>query len=396
MKNNPLFRYSLNFKVFTFTAVLLSLLLIATGFAIRFDVTQVSIFFWILSIFIVFAVALGFFLHFVTFPLERISQEILQLLTGKSYKKVPPFRNDEIGVISHFFNTVIERVKDLADDISEGKRMSDELALAAQIQTDVLPKDTPDNIIGLDIIAKTRASSEVGGDCFDFLKQKNDTLIYIGDVTGHGVPAGLIMMLVSTTIRALVQEKLTAKQVLSKTNTILTEKISSNHFMSLVALRWQNDKQKMSFLGAGHEYILHYSMKDKKVHAIKSEGIALKMIPNIDKILKETDIDFQEGDSILLYTDGIIEARNHQDEMYGLERLRNAFLQNAYKKASDIFDNVTSDFSRFLGKNHVQQDDITMIVIKNIGQFGQSKKVQLTINATEESKVSQGEIWDWA
>jgi serine phosphatase RsbU (regulator of sigma subunit) len=79
--------------------------------------------------------------------------------------------------------------------------------------------------------------------------------------------------------------------------------------MTLVMLRWQNNKQKLSFIGAGHEYILHYSMREKTVHAIKSEGVALKMVLNISKILKETPIDFQEGDVVLLYTDGITEAK---------------------------------------------------------------------------------------
>lgn len=393
--NNPLFKYSLNYKVFLVSAGILGVLIFFTALAIRLGITQVSIYFWLLSLIAIFGVCLYLFVHYVTFPLEKISKEILAILTGKTYKRLPPERNDEIGVITHFFNTVVERIKGISADLNEGKRMSSELALAAQIQEDVLPKKTPENIIGLDIIAKTKASSEVGGDCFDFIQQNNDTMIYIGDVTGHGVPAGLVMMLVSTTIRALLQENVSAKDVLIKTNQLLKEKISSNHFMSLVMLRWQNDKQRMSFIGAGHEYILHYSQRDRKVNAIKSEGIALKMIPNISKILKETEIDFQEGDAILLYTDGITEAKNHQGEMYDLSRLKAVFLQNAYKKASDIFDGITDDFSKFLGKDYKQEDDITMIAVKNVGPFGQSRKIQISINAHEEKTDFAKETWDW-
>lgn len=395
MNKKPLFRYSINFKVFGFTGILLGIIIVLTGFAIRLGIENISIYVWLFSIIVLFGVCLVLFLHYITFPLENISTQILSLLTGKSFQKIPPLRNDEIGVITHFFNTVTDRIKDLSGDISEGKRMSSELAIAAKIQSDVLPKQAPENIIGLDIVAKSRASSEVGGDCFDFIQHNDDTIIYIGDVTGHGTPAGLVMMLVNTTIRALLQEDIDPKEVLIKTNQLLKEKISSNHYMTLVMLKWQNNKQKMSYIGAGHEYILHYSMREKIVHAIKSEGVALKMVLNISKILRESPIEFQDGDVLVLYTDGITEAKNHENVMFGIDRLKTVVLQNAHRKAPDIFDKITEEFSKFVGKNFVQNDDITMIVIKNIGQFGPTHKVELSINTEEETKSIQEEVWDW-
>ena len=396
MKNKPLFRYSLNFKVFTLSGVFVSFIFIITGILYRFGIHEISLYVWSIFLLLCFILALSIFLYYVTIPLEKISQQMLHLLTGKDYEKIPPTRNDEIGVITHFFNTVTEKITGLSEDISEGRRMSSELEMAAQIQSEVLPKKVSENIIGLDIVAKSRASSEIGGDCFDFIQDDENSFVYIGDVTGHGVPAGLVMMLVSTTIRTLIHEHIPAKSVIVKTNTILKEKISTNHFMSLVMLRWQNKKQRLSFIGAGHEYILHYSEKQQKVIPIKSGGIALKMVLNIEHILKETDIDFHEGDAILLYTDGITEAKNPKGEMYGIERLISVFEKHAGRKAEGIFDSVSDHFAQFVQVNHHQEDDITMIVLKNIGQHSKVHKVHLSIHADETTEYTKKDnLWKW-
>lgn len=395
MKNSPLFRYSLSYKVFNLVGITLLIFVIVAALLLRFTEADPIFILSILGIVIgIYIISLGLFLKYVSYPLEKVAEQILALLTGKIFQKVSPERNDEIGVISHFFNTVTERITDLSDDIESGKRMSSELELAAKIQNDILPKVSPENIVGLDIVAASKASSEVGGDCFDFINKDDETLIYIGDVTGHGVPAGLVMMLVSASIRILASEKLGSKEIIAKTNKVLKEKISSNHFMSLVMLNWNNISQKMSFIGAGHEYILHYSATNKVVKRIKSGGIALKMIPDINKLLKSQDIDFKDGDVILLYTDGITEARNHQGQMYEIERLENSLLKNAHRQAADMFEHITDEFASFLGKKHHQEDDITMIVIKNIGQHEKSRKVQLSLSKSYQEKDTE-DLWSW-
>ena len=94
--------------------------------------------------------------------------------------------------------------------------------------------------------------------------------------------------------------------------------------------------------------------------------------------------------------DEIIEAKNKTGEMYGIERLKTSLLQNAYRKADDVFNKVTDDFSKFLGVNHRQEDDITMIVIKNIGQHQENRKIVLSIKTGEDQvAVDTGKSWDW-
>lgn len=253
--------------------------------------------------------------------MENISREVKALLTGKRYNRIIPTTIDEIGIFTHFFNEITLNLEKVSTDLKEGKRMSSELDIASQIQNDVLPKEAPE-INGLDIVAKTRSAAEVGGDCFDFMQKNKNFYVYIGDVTGHGVPAGLVMIMVDTLMHAWSQTAKNTEEILIQINHFLYQRMSAQRFMTLVMLRWNAVEQKMYYTGAGHEHVLVYKIKDQSVEAIRSGGIALRMIPDISAIVKEKEVNMEEGDVIVLYTDGITEAKNKNGEMYGLERFK--------------------------------------------------------------------------
>ena len=334
------------------------------------------------------------FLLDIALPARRVGKEVEKLLTGKQYHRLTPATIDEIGIFTHFFNEITRDLEKISYDIKERRRMSSELDIAAQIQKDVLPKTAP-NSPGLDIVAKTRSAAEVGGDCFDFLSSPdgNQTYIFIGDVTGHGVPAGLIMMMVDTIVHSMISMGLiSSKDVVVNINTLLTPRISSRLFMTMVMLRWDAIQQKMYYTGAGHEHILIYRSKTEKVETFRSGGIALGMIPDNSKIAQEKEIPMEKGDAILLYTDGLTEAKNKTGQMYGVERMAKSFEKNGYLPSSEsIFDHVTNDFANFVGE-YVQIDDTTMIVIKYVGKE-KSAKTKLTI--AEEKSAGESRIWNW-
>lgn len=138
-----------------------------------------------------------------------------------------------------------------------------------------------------------------------------------------------------------------------------------------------------------------YHAKTRKVEAIKSGGIALRMIPDISQIIKEKSIDVETNDVVVLYTDGITEARNPEGEMYGLERFRQSLEKNGDHTTSErIFDLITKDFSNFVGE-YVQTDDITMIVAKKTEKNLETRHIKLNINADEEKTFQKSKVWDW-
>jgi serine phosphatase RsbU (regulator of sigma subunit) len=334
----------------------------------------------------------------IVFPLSRVAKQVSNLLTGRVFKRIQPTTIDEVGVITHFFNEITQDLEKISYDIKERRRMSSELDIASSIQHDVLPKEVPE-ARGLDVLAKTRSAAEIGGDTFDFLTSAdgNQLFIYIGDVTGHGVPAGLIMMMVDTIVSTMVFHGVdNGRDLIADTKYLLFPRISSRLFMTSVMLRWDKENQQMFYTGAGHEHVLVYRKKEEEVEAVTSGGIALGMIPDVSKIVQEKQIPLAIGDCIVLYTDGITEAKNKTGQMYGLDRLVKSLKRNGYKPSVDsIFDGLTKDFSDFV-EEYVQIDDITMIVIKYMGKDFASKKVKLTLSNDQAQSTAQNRKWNWS
>lgn len=330
-------------------------------------------------------------------PLHRVAKQVTNLLTGKTFKRITPTTIDEVGMFTHFFNEITQDLEKISYDVKERRRMSSELDIASNIQRDVLPKEAPE-APGLDVVAKTRSAAEVGGDTFDFLTSadNNQVFIYIGDVTGHGVPSGLIMMMVDTIVTAMVYQGVSnGQELVAHTNYLLHPRISSRLFMTSVMLRWDKPNQQMYYTGAGHEHILIYRKNTEEVEAIPAGGIALGMIPDVSKIVQERPISLEIGDCLVLYTDGITEAKNQTGEMYGLEKLQNALKKNGYKPTVEaVFDGITKEFSDFV-EEYVQIDDITMIVIKYMGKDFASKKMKLTVSKEDSDETKKSKKWNW-
>ncbi len=302
------------------------------------------------------------YFHFIR-PVKIILHEMKALLTGKRYRRIMTDRVDEIGVIGHFFNEITQNLERISTDLNEHKRMSKELNVAHQIQQNLLPSKAPD-IQELDIIAKTKPAEEIGGDCFDFIETEDDLFFYLGDVTGHGVPAGLVMIMVDTLLDTFVDKGMNTKDVLINTNKYLKPKISTAMFMTMVMFRWDKKNQKLYYTGAGHEHILIYRQSTHRAESFPAGGIALGMVPDNSEMLEEKEIDFEAGDAIILYTDGITEGENAHGEQYGLKRLSEITEKCGSLPSSELmFNRLSEHFSAFL-EGHIQDDDMSLMVIR--------------------------------
>jgi len=345
--------------------------------------------------FIILFLVYLFFIFEINKPITLINKEVLALLNGQDFNRIKPTSIDEIGIFTHFFNKITKNLENISYNLKKSESVLGEIDLASKIQKDVLPKKAK-GILGLDIVAKTRSAEKMGGDSFDFIQSGDNTLIYIGDVTGHGIPSGIIMMVVNTLIHVFAQEESRSDNVIIKTNKFLAPRISQSLYMTAVLLRWDAKNQKLYYSGAGHEHILIYRAKTQDVYSIKSGGIALGMIPDVSPITKEKEIHLDPDDAICLYTDGITEASNKQNEMYGLKRLMKSFKNHAYRPQADtIFNKITTDFSDYVGE-YTQIDDITMIIIKYKGKNTPSKEtIQLSINQDIQPDTKTQKKWNW-
>lgn len=315
------------------------------------------------------------YLYEIVRPLRIVLVEMKNLLTGRKYRKIFTKRMDEIGIIAHFFNEVTKSIEKITADIKEGRRMMGELEIASELQKEILPKESPE-VSGLEIVAKNRPAVELGGDNFDFIKSGNNTFIYAGDVTGHGVPAALIMTMANSLIHTFVEIYENAYDVVVNTNKQLKTRIRSTMFMTMLMLRWDEINQKMTYVGCGHEHLVIYRAKMGRCEVKKSGGLALGMVPDNSKLVKEEDLKLEIGDVIVLYTDGLTEGRNMAGEMYTLDRLVAAVERFAAEYGPDgIVNHVAIDYSRFV-ENHVQDDDVTLIAIQYTGAGGKKERTE--------------------
>jgi serine phosphatase RsbU (regulator of sigma subunit) len=331
-----------------------------------------------LSLLVVFLVAHSLFTFIVYYldvvlPLNVILDQIKALLTNRKYKRILVKRTDEIGILAHFFNEVTTSLEKVTVDLEESKKVTGELKTAGQLQKELIPNMAP-TIDGFDIAVKNRSAEELGGDNLDFIKAGNSTYFYVGDVTGHGVPAAIVMTMVNTLINAFSEIYESAYEVVVQTNRRLKTRIRATMFMSMLMLKWNGLTKKMTYIGCGHEHLIVYRAKTGLVDVMVSGGIALGMVPDNSKIVKENDLLLETGDVIVLYTDGITEAKNMKGEMFGLKRLQDTVaLYGGIGGAQEIVQNIAKDFSKFV-EEHVQEDDVTLIAVKRLkdGDSGKS------------------------
>jgi serine phosphatase RsbU (regulator of sigma subunit) len=237
-----------------------------------------------------------------------------------------------------------------------------EMELAKRIQTALLPDKQ--KIKGYEIAATMIPAKEVGGDYYDIIETpKGDKWVTIGDVSGHGVDSGLIMMMAQTSILSKVNDNGNCgpSDMLDSINGIIRENISrlgSDHYMTLMAMRL--NQSEMTLAGK-HQDLIIYRSALNKTETITIPGTWLGITDDIKTSLTELTIEINTGDIVLLFTDGITEAANAGGEMFSQERLAQALNKYADLPVGKLRDKIIEEVMSF---QEEQLDDMTLVVIK--------------------------------
>ncbi len=237
-----------------------------------------------------------------------------------------------------------------------------EMELAKRIQTALLPDKQ--KIKGYEIAATMIPAKEVGGDYFDIIETpKGDKWVTIGDVSGHGVDSGLIMMMAQTSILSKVNDNGSCgpSDMLESINGIIRENISrlgSDHYMTMMAMRL--NQSEMTLAGK-HQDLIIYRSALNKTEIITIPGTWLGITDDIKTSLTELTIEINTGDIVLLFTDGITEAANASGEMFSQERLAQALNKYADLPVGKLRDKIIEEVMSF---QEEQLDDMTLVVIK--------------------------------
>ncbi|MDM8557212.1 PocR ligand-binding domain-containing protein [Candidatus Parabeggiatoa sp. HSG14] len=249
---------------------------------------------------------------------------------------------------------------------ADNLRMGAELDVAKQLQQMVLPKESElQQIESLDIAGFMESADEIGGDYYDVLEHNGRIKIGIGDVTGHGLESGVLMLMVQTAVQSLLIGEISdAQQFLNFLNRIIyknVKRIETDKNLTLSLLDYQDGQLRIT---GQHEDVLvvRQGGKIERVNTVDL-GFMVGVIPNIAHTLSHLDIQLKKGDGIVLYTDGITEARNPKMVLYEIERLCEVISQNWHLSAQEIQQAIIADVKQFIGTQKVF-DDITLLVLK--------------------------------
>ncbi|MCP4352868.1 MAG: PP2C family protein-serine/threonine phosphatase, partial [Desulfobacterales bacterium] len=244
--------------------------------------------------------------------------------------------------------------------------LSAEIDIARRLQQMILPRAEELGIIkGLDIVGFMKPADEVGGDYYDILRYNGTVKIGIGDVTGHGLESGVLMLMTQTAVRTLLLSgEADPVRFLSVLNRVIYDNVRrmrADKSLTLAMIDYRDGQVRLS--GQHEEMIVvRESGKVELVDTIDL-GFPIGLDENIADFVNEAVISLKKGDGVVLYSDGITEAENMDGELYGLKRLCDTVSLNWKGSAEAIKQAVVDDVQKYIGKQKVY-DDLTLVVLK--------------------------------
>ena len=336
-------------------------------------IVTLGLFFLIISFFFVRKLS-----HRITRPIKSLVDQVRRIAHGKCDTPVVCGSNDEIGqlesdveimrvAIGNFTENleqlVLERTNQLHEtNVRLEQAMGElwgEMALAKKIQTALLPSEP--FILGYSLCAYMEPADEVGGNYYDVINAAEKDWVVIGDVSGHGIPAGLIMMMTQTAIKIAVIENPQSQpsDLIKNVNRVIAHNISrlkEDKYMTLTVLAVH--QQGVVHFSGLHQDILIYRAATHGVECVETHGMWIGMVDDIDTMVTDAVIKINRGDTVLLYTDGVTEV-HRENQMFGDARLLEFFTLHGKQSPAQIKDALIETL-----KAYKREDDVTFMLIK--------------------------------
>ncbi|MEG4252761.1 SpoIIE family protein phosphatase [Microcoleus sp. Pol10D4] len=341
----------------------------------------------------------------ITIPIIRITKAAEQIAAGNLDKRVDTTHFMEIqeidtlersfdsmaGQLKESFETLEDKVKERTAELAtandeiivlnerlkeDNLRMGAELDIVRQMQQMILPNADELEIEGLDIAGYMEAADEVGGDYYEVLNSDGVVTLGIGDVTGHGLESGILMLMAQTAVRTLNEIRETDPvrflDALNRTLYKNVQRMKSEKSLTLAILNYSEGRVSIS---GQHEetIIVRLGGQVERIDTMDL-GFPIALDDDIAEFISQISIELQLGDGIVLYTDGIPEAKDINKKQYGIEAMCEVISKNWDLSAEEIKQAVIDDVRRHIGHQKVF-DDITLLVVKR-SQLGVEKKSQ--------------------
>lgn len=290
--------------------------------------------------------------------------ELIGLLTLGVQLNGETYTREERGLLTTLASQVApalrvaQMVREQQRQVRERERIEQELRTAQAIQQTFLPKEVPD-FPGWQLAPYYQPAREVGGDFYDFLLFEDGRLgLVIGDVTGKGVPAALVMATVHTMLRSAALGTTSPGEALARVNDLLVAEIPAGMFVTCFYALLDPSTGRICYANAGHE--APYRRLNGSAVELPATGMPLGMLPGTR--YEEYEATLAPGESLFFYSDGLVEAHNPSREMFGFPRLQTLLAGHAHK--TSLIDFMLGELQSFTGDAWEQEDDVTLLTLQ--------------------------------
>ena len=271
------------------------------------------------------------------------------------------FTAEELELLSSFSTqtALVAENLELLEDKIEKKKLEEQLRVARDIQEGLLPREIP-SISGLEIDALIRFCLDVAGDYYDIIPLRNGRVVFaVGDVAGKGVGAALLMANLQASLRTTQEVGISLAESAEKINRLVFENTSSELFITLFMAILDPETGRLDYVNAGHNLPL-LVRADGRVEKLSTGGLLFGVV--YDALFNQGELDFQPGDTLLMYTDGVSEAMNEEEEEFSEKRISDLVVQNRHLPLSELLALIESSVEEFHG-SPCYADDFTLLTV---------------------------------
>ena len=306
-----------------------------------------------------------FFATLITKPIGQLVSDIEMVAKGDLEHRTVVRSNDEIGLLAHTFDVMTRNLNMAHKSEVENRAREHELGIAQEIQANLLPKKIP-QLAGYDLGCFYLPSKEVGGDYYDYIQIDEHHLgLIVADVSGKGIPGSMVMTMTRSLIRYEAQNNLDPVDTFIKVNRILAQDIRRGMFVTALYVILDTRSGKMKIASAGHNPMVVFRDKTKKVEEINPNGIALGFDkgPIFERTIKMEEMQLFKGDRLALYTDGVVEAMSPDNEEFGEEKFYQLCELHSHLTSNQYINLVVKELEKHRAEAQ-QSDDITISTLK--------------------------------
>jgi sigma-B regulation protein RsbU (phosphoserine phosphatase) len=301
----------------------------------------------------------------ISTPIKRLAEQATKISKGDLRSRVEVERRDELGVLGDRFNLMTKHLITLLKQTTSKATMEKELEVAAAIQATLVPDASLIELDGLRIAGHFEPATQCGGDWWSYYRLPDKrVLLLIGDVTGHGVASAMITAAVKGAVNTMVDmsdAQLSLSVLLRSMNSAINDAAKGKFTMTCFAAIYDAITRELTYANAGHNLPYIYEQQSQFLQTLVASGNRLGDLDFAQQLVETRQL--ESGDTLVFYTDGIVECENRRSEQYGDRRFRSSIKENGYLDPVELRDALVDQARRFRD-GAAPKDDLTVVVTK--------------------------------